>query len=155
MRKMMQKARIGILTILSLQVGCDPGFDYEPENWAPSGAYVWEYKSEEFDIQTHSLGGLIGSTTIGLELDVTNHADSPLLLEEAVLVVEDGNRYQVHFHDDLKWRTVAAKRSGRLNLFWGFQQPAATLLGERPRLILEFRRGDESYEVRIEYRKVE
>ena len=105
---MKQTARIGILIGLSLQLACDPAFDYEPENWEPAGDYMWEHRSDQFDIQTHSLGGIVGAKNFGITLDVTNRADHPLVLEEAVLLAEDNKPHRAGLKGELKWRSSRA-----------------------------------------------
>ncbi|MEE8583492.1 MAG: hypothetical protein V3T83_01440 [Acidobacteriota bacterium] len=136
-------------------LACDPVFDYEPENWEPSGAYSWEHRSDKFDLQTHSLGGIVGSKGLSLTLEVTNRADQPLVLEEALLLAEDKKPYQADLPDELKWRTVGAKQSGWLDLFWEWDKQATEVLGERAQLTLRFLHGEEASEVRIQFRRVE
>ncbi|MEE8585924.1 MAG: hypothetical protein V3T83_13840, partial [Acidobacteriota bacterium] len=82
-------------------------------------------------------------------------ADQPLVLEEALLLAEDNKPHQADLPDELKWRTVGAKQSGRLNIFWEWDKPATEVLGESAQLTLRFLHGEETSEVRIQFRRVE
>lgn len=154
---MKQAFRFGFLMMLTWQTACDPAFDYEPNNWEPAEEYDWKCSFGAFEIQMHSLRGLVGSRGISLDLDIKNQADQPLVLEEAVILAEDKTTYQAELPGELevKWRTIEAKKMGRVEISWYFNRPAPIVLGQQPQLTLKFRYGEETSEVQIQYRKVE
>jgi hypothetical protein len=56
---------------------------------------------------------------------------------------------------ELRWRSAAPGSTARVPLAWGFDDYAINVLGDRPRIVLDLRIGEEEHQLEIEYERIE
>lgn len=149
---------LGLLCVVVplVSTACDPGFEYRPVGWERVGRREWSASVEGVEIRTGTYSSLISSTYFGPEFDLVNEAEDTVIIEDAELIVRRGS-YPVRFsgEGELRWRSAAPGSSERIPLAWGFDDYATDVLGDRPRIVLDLRIGEEQHELEIEYERVE
>ncbi len=142
---------LGLLLFIS---ACDPGFEYDPIDWLPTGESLsWEKDFGDFKVEAPALWGLIGNSWIDPEFKVTNYSGLPVVLESADLHTKKRDfAGKLPDHGDLKWRTAGPVGSRSIIVSWDFQDnPAPNALGDRPSIKLIFRVGEKRVPVEISY----
>jgi len=139
-----------------VSTACDPGFEYRPVGWERVGRHEWRARVEGVEIRTGTYSALISSTYFGPEFDLSNGTEDTVVIEGAHLIVERGS-YPARFPGagELRWRRASAGSSKRNPLAWGFEDSATDELGDRPRILLDVRIGEEQHELEIEYERDE
>jgi hypothetical protein len=56
---------------------------------------------------------------------------------------------------ELRWRSAAPESVSSIPLYWMFEEYASELLGDRPRIVLDLRIGEERHQLEIMYERVE
>ena len=142
--------------LLVIAVGCDPAADYQPINLTEVGKRLWGTSLEEVELRTGLLGDLIGSTGLIPEFEIVNRSSDIVAIEGARLITENAS-YLAHLPGDgeLRWRSAAPGSSARISILWEFEDAAVSLLGQRPRIVLDLRIGSERHQVEIEYQRVQ
>lgn len=142
--------------VLLLAVGCDPAFDYEPAGLNKVGKYQWGTRLDGVELRTGSLGDLIGSTGLVPEFEVINRTSELVAIEGARLITkQESFAADLPGEGELRWRSAAPGTSARIPLYWEIEGAPVELLGDRPRIVLDLRIGEEEHELEIEYERVE
>lgn len=142
--------------VLLVTVGCDPAFDYEPAGLTKVGEHQWRTRLDGVELRTGSLGDLIGSRGLVPEFEIVNRTSELVAVEGARLITEQQSyAADLPGEGELRWRSAAGGTSARIPLHWEFEDTAIELLGDRPRIVLDLRIGEEQHQVEIEYDRVQ
>ncbi|HSR68708.1 MAG TPA: hypothetical protein VLU25_12285 [Acidobacteriota bacterium] len=141
-----------------LLIACDPGFSFDPDDWDShhQDGYDWKKQIDKIEIAVASMGGVIGDSYVGLSLQLSNQGDELLILEKSELITGGKREFEASLpgSGDMRWRSVEANRSERLELSWYFGRSAIDVLGERFKVLLHLRRGEQVQPVEIHYSRV-
>jgi hypothetical protein len=142
--------------VLLIAVGCDPAFDYEPAGLSKVGEYQWGTRLDGVELRTRSLGALIGSRDLVPEFEIVNQTSELVAIEGARLITEqESYPADLPGEGEVRWRSAAPNTSARVSLFWEFEDAAVELLGDRPRIVLDLRIGEDRHQLEITYERVE
>jgi hypothetical protein len=148
--------RLLLLLFGVVVLACDPGFIYRPRGWERVESHEWSTRIDGVEIRTGTYSDLISSTYFGPEFELANDAEDTVVIEDARLFIE-GRSYPVRFSGagELRWRSAAPGSTARVPLAWGFDDYAINVLGDRPRIVLDLRIGEEKHQLEIEYERIE
>ena len=153
---MRSRAYFWFVLVVFLIVACDPAFSYRPTSLGMSDVRTWATSVNGVEIRVGEYEDILGVDYFAPQFQLINSTLSPAVIEGAHLVTASG-QYEVQLpgHGELEWRRVAPSSEKTISLAWMFDQPATEVLGERPRIILDLRVGEEEHRLEVGYRRVE
>jgi hypothetical protein len=148
---------LSLQSLLLSSIGCDAGYSYGPEGWAPQkGGLEWVKDLGRVKILTWGISELTGSESITPEFEISNQDSVPLVVESASLFVEKQvYRAQLPGKGALQWRLVPPGAVRRVALQWSFEESAWKALGSNPKIILNLYQGKEPVVLEIRYARIE
>ena len=138
----------GTLAALALWA-CDPGYVYSPLDWVQRPDGGWYQSWDEVELRLYDYVAVVGSTGVLITLYVTNRASDPFSVRRVELVTNT----DTHPGGVIGAETVAAGRSGRVNLRIELGEDSRVLRAERFDLVLRLSSGSRDGELRIGYRR--
>jgi hypothetical protein len=137
-------------------LACDPAFDYRPEGLTKVGKNEWGTRLDGVELRTGTLGDLISSRGLVPEFELINRTSELVAIEGARLITgQESYPVDLPGGGELRWRSAAPGASASISLYWKFEEAAVKLLGDRPRIVLDLRIGEEEHQVEIEYERIE
>ena len=144
------------MLLLLIVLACDPGFVYHPRGWERVERYEWSMRINDIEIRTDIVVGLIGDKSFDPEFKIINNSAERVVIEDAQLLTAE-RTYPVEFagNGELRWRSASPGSEARITLGWSFEQYALEVLGDRPKIVLDLRLGEEQHQVEIEYERIQ
>ena len=143
--------RVGLAATCCMVVGalgCDPGVNYRPKNWAPVDGYHWQATIEGVCIAMRPIGGLVGETWLDPDIVVTNGSRSVVNIEAARLQC-DRTIYAAQSVGIVGRSSLLPGESGRLYARWRFDKPIGKVLKAPVSMWMALRVGADTISVPI------